>query len=159
MIVQAGLDGVLVVAETRSDDLGWPAREGGVAEIVILVLDIGRPVRREHVFETGADRVAVTVVAVGGEVRRRASEADSDIRIVAPGIAALGVQQRRTPRVAEAAGHRTELIGIAGYHTAGRKRHAGTAVAGEPAILRLGTDDPIGRELIVVAALDAAEKT
>ena len=72
-VVQADLDGVLVVAEAGADDRrAGPRGKGGVAEVVILVFGLGGPVRREHVFEAGADGIAVLVVAVGGEGRRRA---------------------------------------------------------------------------------------
>src|ERR1700677_2024653 len=56
-VVDAGLDGVLVVAEPGADDLRGTAGEGSAAEIVILVFHFGGPVRREHVFEARADRV------------------------------------------------------------------------------------------------------
>src|ERR1700753_2151381 len=104
-VVQTGLYGVLVVADAVADNFSRAAGEGGAAEIVILVLELGRPVRSEHVFQAGADSVAVIVVAGGGEGHARAAKADADI-VVAPGVTALGVEQRRTPSVAEAAGHR-----------------------------------------------------
>src|SRR4051812_2206906 len=42
-IVQAGLDGVLVVAEAPAGDVGRARGEGRIAEVVILVLHLGRP--------------------------------------------------------------------------------------------------------------------
>jgi hypothetical protein len=41
--------------------------------VVVLVLDLARPVLGEHVFETGADRPAVTMAAVEGEHLRHAA--------------------------------------------------------------------------------------
>ncbi len=61
-VVDAGLDGVLVVAEVAERRQRARGHEVGVAEIVVLVLDLGRPVRGEHVFEAGADGVAVAMV-------------------------------------------------------------------------------------------------
>src|SRR6187399_2569752 len=78
-VVHPDLGGVLVVAETPAGDIGRPRREGGVAEIVILVLSLGRPVRGEHVFETAADRIAVLVAAIGGESRRHAGHRHPEI--------------------------------------------------------------------------------
>src|SRR5712691_13528893 len=69
-IVDAGLNRMLVVAEAGSNEDGRAAsHEGGAAEVVILVFNLRGPARREHVFEAGADGVAVTMVAVGGESR------------------------------------------------------------------------------------------
>src|SRR5882757_5347870 len=100
-IVDAGLNRMLVVAEAGSNEDGRAAGyEGGAAEVVILVFNLGGPARREHVFEAGADSVAVTMVAVGGENQRRASSGGHvDVVAVLPGITALGVKQRRTPGV------------------------------------------------------------
>src|SRR3569833_2539001 len=89
-VVHADLGGVFVVAEAAAGDVGGPAREGGVAEIVILVLGLGRPVRGEHVFEAAADGVAVPVVAIGGEGRRHAGHRHTHSVAVAPGVTALG---------------------------------------------------------------------
>src|SRR6266446_7463084 len=73
-IVDASLNRMLVVAEAGSNEHGRAAgQEGGAAEVVILVFNLGGPARREHVFEASADGVAVTMVAVGCESRRHAS--------------------------------------------------------------------------------------
>src|SRR5262249_17842752 len=154
-IVHADLDSMLVVAEALADNRGRTAGEGGVAEIVVLVFGLGRPVRCEHVFETGADGPAVLVIAVGGEGDRGTGDANPDIGVVQPGVTALGVQQSRTPSVADAAGDRAELIGIGGDQGAAGERHAGI-VAVHPAVLGLDTDHANGCELVVEAALHAA---
>ena len=60
-IVDAGLHGVLVIVEAAERHQRGRGQKAAVAEIVILVLGLGRPVRREHVFEAGADGVAVAV--------------------------------------------------------------------------------------------------
>jgi hypothetical protein len=40
-IVQTGFHGMLVVAEAGADDIGRTCRKGGVAEIVVLILNLG----------------------------------------------------------------------------------------------------------------------
>jgi hypothetical protein len=50
------------------------------------------------------------VVAVGGEACRDAGNGHTEIVAVAPGVTALGVNQRRTPSVTDPAGRRTELL-------------------------------------------------
>src|SRR5215831_11721210 len=92
-IVHADLDGVIVVAKARADDLGRAAGEGGVAEIIVLVFGLRRPVRGEHVFKAGTDGPAILMVGVGGEGDRGTCDGDADVRVVAPGVAALGVEQ------------------------------------------------------------------
>src|SRR5687768_7467933 len=79
-IVQANLDGVLVIAEGA----GGSDRTNKVhsAKIVVLVFDLARPVLGEQVFETTADSVAVTAAV--------AAEAVGEARI-SPAVAALGV--------------------------------------------------------------------
>src|SRR5258705_1244623 len=156
-IVHADLDGMLVVAEAGADDLGGSAGESGVAEVVVLVFGLGGPVRGEHVFETGADGITVLVGAIGGKGGRHAGDTDTDIVVVAPGIAALGVEQRRTPSVAEPAGDRAKLVVICGDKGASGKEHA-IVVVGKPAVLGLGTDHPVGCELVIEAALHAAHE-
>src|SRR6185312_10014962 len=56
-IVQANLDGVLVVAETTSESAGV-VEHVDVAEVIVLVLDLARPVLGEQVFEASTDSVA-----------------------------------------------------------------------------------------------------
>src|SRR3984893_7353140 len=148
---------MLVVPETGADAGRGPAGEGGAAEIVILVFGLGGPVRREHVFETGADGVAVLVGGIGGKRRRHAGDSDADIGIVAPGITALGVEQRRSPGVADPSGDRAELVVLCSDRR-GTRKHQVTVVVGKPAVLGLGTDHPVGRELVVKAALHAAHE-
>src|ERR1700688_3885462 len=113
-VVHADLDGVLVVPEAGADDRRGATGEGGAAEIVVLVFGLGGPVRCKHVFEAGADGIAVRVISVGGKRRRRTGNGHAEIVVVAPGVTALGVEQRRAPSVAEPAGDRTKLIGLAG---------------------------------------------
>ena len=98
------------------------------------------------------------MAAVGGEGRRYAGHRHPEIVAVAPGVTALGVEQRRTPGVAEPAGYRAELVGIGGHEGAARKQHAIIIAAGQPAILGFGTHHPVRRELIVEAALHAAKE-
>src|SRR5712691_1646722 len=158
-IVDASLNRMLVIAEAGSNEDGRAAgQEGGAAEVVILVFNLGGPAGREHVFEASADGVAVTMVAVGGESRRHASGGHADVVAVLPGITALGVKQRRTPGVADPAGDRSKLVVARGDQEAAREQHASVAAA-EPAVLGFDTEDPGGGELIIEAALHAAEET
>src|ERR1039458_5378006 len=69
-VVDAGLDGVLGVGEPGADNVDGAGQEGRAAEIVVLVFELGGPVRREHIFKAGADGVAILMVAVSGEGRR-----------------------------------------------------------------------------------------
>src|SRR5260370_16694760 len=92
---------MLVVPEVGADDRGRSTGERRCAEIVVLVFGLGGPVRGEHVFETGADSVAVLVGAIGGKRSRYAAAGDADIVVVAPAIAALGVEQRPPPTLAD----------------------------------------------------------
>src|SRR4051812_32470288 len=62
-VVHADLDAVLVVAEAGADRVDGGGRERRVAEVVILVLGLGRPVRGEQVFQPRADGVTVLAVA------------------------------------------------------------------------------------------------
>src|SRR5450631_3103865 len=109
-VVDAGLDGVLVVPEPAADDRGGSRGKGGAAEVVILVFGLGGPAGRKHVFETGADGVAVLASSIGGKGSRNAGRGDADIVIVAERKAALAVEQRRTPGVADPAGDRAEVV-------------------------------------------------
>src|SRR5258707_7373269 len=156
-IVQAGLHGMLVVAEPGADEDSGSGRERGAAEIVILVFDLGGPVRREHVFEAGTDGVAVAMVAVGRESHRHAADAYAEVVAVFKGVTALGVKQRRAPGVAKPAGDRSELVAVGGHENAAGEDHAVVVVA-EPAVLGFDTDDPARSELIIGAALHAAEE-
>src|SRR5439155_11186416 len=101
---------MLVITESDANDRAGAGRESGVAEVVVLVFGLGGPVRREHVFETGADSKTVLVGAIGGKRGRYSGDTDTDIVVVTPGIATLGVEQRRAPGVAKPAGHRTKLV-------------------------------------------------
>src|SRR6202521_1126896 len=78
-VVDAGLDGVLGVGEPGADNVDGTGQEGRAAEIVVLVFELGGPARREHVFEAGADGVAILMVVVGGEGRRCAAGNDANI--------------------------------------------------------------------------------
>src|SRR3954454_18943784 len=155
-IVHADLDGMLVLPAADADNVDRTGGDRRAAEVVVLVLGLGRPIRREHVFEASANGIAVLAVAGGGEGLRNAGNIDAEAAVT-PGVTALGVKQRRSPGVADATGHRAELVGIGGHLRAQRER--GTAVVGrQPGILGLDTHDPIGRELVVEAALDTAEE-
>src|SRR6516165_11696507 len=63
-IVHAELHGVIVGAVAGAYDRRRAAGKGRIAEIVILVFGLGRPVRREHVFEAATDGPAALVISV-----------------------------------------------------------------------------------------------
>src|SRR4029077_5819758 len=153
------LDGMLVVPEAIADDRRGPGGDGRAAEVVILVFAFDGPVWCEHVFQAGADRITVAAIADSRKGHRRAADTHTDVVVAAPGVTALGVEQCRAPGVAEPTGDRTKLIGIGGHQSAAREQHAATAVAGQPAVLSLCPDHPVRRELIVEAALRAAEES
>ena len=146
---------MLVVADAAERNEGRRADEAGVAEVVVLVFDLGRPVLREHVFEAGADGVAIVMAAVERVGLRHAAERHRLV-VVGVGIAALHVEQSRTPSVADAAGDRTKATLVVGIDRAVREHDA--VVVAEPAVLAFDTDDPVGSELVVGAALQAAEE-
>src|SRR5690606_29170240 len=108
-----------------------------VAEVVVLVFDLARPVLGEQVFKTSTNGVAVTS-AFATEAVGEAS--------VSPGITALGVQQRRTPGVAEAAGDRAQV-------TVGEP-----AVGILEAVVGFQTRNPVRGELRVITDLHTAHE-
>src|SRR3954471_1706092 len=158
-IVDAGLDGVLVVVERTERREGSRRHERAVAEIVVLILELGRPARGEHVFQTAADGVAVLVVMIEGERHRRTREGQPVVG-VGPGITALDVQQRRTPGVADPGGRRTDraLVVVVDETSTRAGEGDGVVVVAEPAVLGFDTEHPARRELIVGAALHATEE-
>src|ERR1700722_4774386 len=106
---------MLVFPEPGSDDVGGSTGERGAAEIVIHVFALNRPVWCEHVFETAADGVTVAMRTIDRKAHRNATSTRADTDAIAPGVTALGVNQRRTPSVTNPASHRAEFVGIAGY--------------------------------------------
>src|ERR1039458_6882282 len=87
MLVVAG------AAETRQD--GW-RHKIGLAEVIILILDLGRPVLGEHVFQASADSVAIMMAAVERE-RLRHGEERQRLVVVGVGIAAGKIAPRAFP--------------------------------------------------------------
>ena len=73
-IVDAGLHSMLVVAVAAESRERGRRHEGGLAEVVVLIFDLGGPTRREHVFEAGTDGVAIMVAAVERERLRHAAD-------------------------------------------------------------------------------------
>src|SRR5262245_35771344 len=155
-VVDTDLHGVLVIAEAAERRQRRRRHEPAVAEVVVLVLDLARPVLGEHVFETGADGVAVAMAAVEREELRDAAE-DECLVVVGKGVTTLHVEQSRTPGVADAAGHRADAAAIIAVDVAVRERDI-DGVATEPGVLGFGTDHPVRRELPVETTLHAAEE-
>jgi hypothetical protein len=154
-VVNTDLEGVLVEAEVAERHQRPRADEVGAAEIVIHVLALGRPVRGEHVFEAGADSVAVAMVAIEDEGDRDTGEGQR-VAVVGIGVTAFDVDQARTPGVAEAAGDRADPALVAGVDEAAGEGRVEAAIA-EPAILAFQAEHPARRELPVGANLQAAE--
>src|ERR1700693_5180669 len=86
-IVDASLHNMVVGAEVAERSQRGGSQERGVAEVVVLVLDLARPVLGEHVFQTGADRVAIAMVAAERDGGRNAGERHGLV-VVGAGIAA-----------------------------------------------------------------------
>src|ERR1700744_5118021 len=148
---------MVVGAEAAERNQRGRSREAGVAEIVVLIFQLARPVRGEHVFETGTDGVTVAVVAAEAESDRRAVGRDRLV-VVGEGIAALYVEQARTPGVTEAARDGAEATLVVREDGVARK-HDAAVVAAEPAVLGFCTHDPVRCELVIGAALQTAAET
>src|ERR1700733_5333712 len=99
-IVHTQLEGMLVFPEPGSDDVGGATGEGGVAEIIVHIFAFDGPVWCEHVFETAADGVTVAMRTIDRKAHRNATSTRADTDAIAPGVTALGVNQRRTSTVA-----------------------------------------------------------
>src|SRR4051794_34753833 len=155
-IIQTDLHGVVVVAKAAERSQSSRANEPGAAEVIILILDLGGPARSEHVFQAGADGVAVTMTAIQCERDRRAGKAQA-FAVIGKGITALGVQQSRTPIEANAASHRANGSLVVGVDKAAGEDH--TVVVPEPAVLPFETNHPVGSELVVRADLHASEES
>ena len=128
------------------------AQEVDVAEVVVLILDLARPARGEQVFETATDGVAVRLAVH----RDHSGALYSRGVVVSKSVTALGVQQRRTPGVADAAGHRAEALLVVAEHHATDVNRVGVAV--QPAVLGFDTEHPVRGELPVVTTLHTAEE-
>src|SRR5690349_12678057 len=153
-VINAGLEDMVVGGEAAGRNQRSGRAEIGVAEIIILIFGLGRPVRREHVFDADADGVTVAVVACRGERDRRAVER-YPLVVVGIGVTALHIEQARTPGVADTAGNRAEPALVIGVGEAAREDSAD--IAGQPAILAFEACDPVRIELPVRAGLQAAE--
>src|SRR4051812_8629700 len=116
-------------------------------EIIVLIFNLSRPIRREQVLKATAHRVA-DIVTARGECQWQAGEriGHEHVVVLTECDAPLGVQQRRTPSVAETAGHRAEIAGAVRYREAAgyEGRRAGLAVS--PGVLAFDTEDPVRRE-------------
>src|SRR5207237_2848119 len=106
--------------------------------------------------EAGADGVAFAGVAGDDEGGRHAANRDLLV-VVGVGVAALHVEQARTPGVADTAGDRAEAALVVGVGDAAREHRADAA--GEPGILAFDADHEVRVELPVRTDLHAAEET
>src|SRR6266481_8961680 len=112
-IIQAGLHSMLLVAEGAERDKRDRGGEPAAVEVIKLVLDLGRPVLGEHVFQASADSEAIAMVAIEREADRNAGGRQG-FAVVGVGITSLGVQQRRPPGVTDApryGGNRALVVG------------------------------------------------
>src|SRR5579871_1155442 len=157
-IVDARLHDMVVGAEAAEWNQRGRRGEARIAEVVVLIFELARPVLGEHVFEAGAD--GPTVVAVAGEAERdrRARTRHHRLVVVGEGITALYIEQAGTPSVADAAGDRTKTTLVVGVDLAAREDDA-AVVAGNKGVLGFSTDHPVRVELVVSPALEAAEET
>lgn len=152
------------------------------AEMVIVVLELHRPARREGILDAGADRRTESADAAAG---RRGL-----VGIVGEGDAlgdVAGIEKRHGRRVhrdarahprhtglaedhgaalrlgeeADPAGERREFLRLdlaVGAGDGGRGLHAGVAArAAEERILALDAEDPLRRDPLVVAGLEARQ--
>src|ERR1019366_4388113 len=119
--------------------------------------DPGRPVLGEHVFQAGADGIAVAMAVIEREADRETAKRQG-LAVVGVGVAALDVQQSRTPGEADAARHRAERGPCVGVNESAGEDDA-AIVAAEPAVLPLDTDQQIRGELVIGAGLQAAERS
>src|SRR5438132_1701663 len=76
-----------------------------------------------------------------------------------PAFSRLNCEQYQYLEAAGPPGHRSALVGIGGHQRPTREQHAVIAAIVQPAVLGFGAHHPVRSELIVEAALYAAEKT
>src|SRR5260370_31439901 len=140
---------VVVKRAERSQHSGGD--EAAIAEVVVLIFGLGRPVLGEHVFDARADGVAVAMTVVEREGDRNAAKGYCLV-VVGIGVAAFDVDQARAPGVADAAGDgsdRTLVIPVDKAAGEGRVE----LVVTEPRILAFDAYQPVWRELPVAAGL------
>jgi hypothetical protein len=147
---------MLVIAEAAERHQPGRADEAAVAEIIVHVLGLGRPVWGEHVFRAGADGVAMAVGVIEHERGRHAGNGQG-FAVVGMGVAALDVEQARAPGIADPAGDRGQRALVVVVDDAAREDRM-HVIAAEPAVLALDADEPARCELPVAAGLHAAEQ-
>src|SRR5260370_11267460 len=139
-IIDAELKRVLVIVEAAERHQYSGRHEAGVAEIIVLILALGRPVLGDHVFHAGADGVAVAMVGIEREGERRACKRQG-VAVIGIGVAAFDVDQTRAPGVADTGGDRSQRALVAGEGEAGGE-HRIEIVAAEPGVLPLDAENP-----------------
>src|SRR5271155_5891454 len=158
MIIHADLEGL----DVRVD--GGPAGAqsiGGVAEVEIVVLELGRPTRPEHPLNAHPGCISRTGV-VDRTAGERAGDPETVIRVHQRGTA-LGIDHPIVDHVSQPPGESVIPVLItvedAAGDGAGRRRGQEIEVAARrrPRQLSLGTDQPGGRELVIVTELQAAD--
>src|SRR5438132_8567974 len=94
-VIHADLERVLVIVEGAERHQRRRRNEAAVAEIIVLILGLHRPARREHVFGAAADGPAVAVSIAEQEGDGNAAESHA-LAVVGIGVAALYIDQRRS---------------------------------------------------------------
>src|SRR3984893_5861115 len=155
--------------------------EGNPAEIVVKIVGLDAPVRREQPFEAATSRPARTGLRETSESGRKAKAAGREGRsnvnaLVNPAVsetAACSNQQGRRHQVAETAAHGAEIsdrvinryvrlrLRCAGRESSNRHYPNCARRASSPRALyvRFDADEPGVSELKVVADLTAADKS
>src|SRR5262249_1606606 len=124
----------------------------------VIPLHPERPVRRQQIFEAGADVGTVEVAVVGGEyVTTRFGQGEA---LVDPAPSGLAVKEQvRRGEETESAGQRCEPTRPAVERLVRLDRADVTAAEAGGVEETLHADHPIGRELIIAAELSAASES
>src|SRR5262249_22302536 len=130
--------------------------EAAVAEIIVLILGLHRPARREHVFGAAADGPAIGVFIAEQEGDRSAAQGQR-LAIVRIGVAALYIHQCRTEGIADTGSDGAEPALVVAVNVAAGK-HGAAVVLAEQAVLSFGAHHPVAVELPVGTHLYAAEE-
>src|SRR5262249_47470297 len=130
-------------------------RNVGVIKVEVLILHLCRPVRREHVFETAAHRVA-GVITIDAEIRIKERGDHGESTIVTEPDTTLGINESRPPRITETACDRSKPV--AAISESADPIRKGAIAVRKAADLAFNTDHPVRSELIVSADLTAAQE-
>src|SRR5262245_10268244 len=157
--VEAALHDALALVDVDVDERHGREGEWQVlgAEVVVVVLDeAGEPIQ-EGIFAADAHRPAGAGL-VGGQ--HRAGQCRNDVPgviVLLPGPAALKVEEKPVPAIAQAAGHRAQRLGVRAEDRSQSERIDMAAVRFGPGIVALDADHETAGELIIAARLHAGD--